>query len=195
MLVKLIKRCFEISCFPESVKRAIVTPVHKGGAKNNFSNYRPIAALLALSKAFGMMAKNRLTYFLRNNGLHREQYGFETKLSTTAACLSLADFISINSDSSKCVACVFLDIGFNSFALTDGSSMCESGKVAVYRRKGVPRGSILGSDSLKTYTNDIGKLNLKGSIQLYVGDAVLKYAVTNKANFKDAIEDLLTVDN
>jgi len=62
-------------------------------------------------------------------------------------------------------------------------------------KKGVPQGSILGSDLFKLYINDITKLNLFGNIQLYADDAALKYSVSNENELICVIqEDLQKID-
>ena len=42
--------CVSHSIFPNSLKNAIVTPVHKKGAKTSKDNYRPVSILSNISK-------------------------------------------------------------------------------------------------------------------------------------------------
>lgn len=94
IICKLINSCLEKSEFPESLKRAIVTPIHKTGSQSLCNNYRPISVLNSLSKIFETVIKIRLQkYFHRNGLIHKSQYGFEKNSNTTAACLDMTDFV------------------------------------------------------------------------------------------------------
>ena len=44
--------CVSYSFFPNSLKNAIITPVHKKGAKTSKDNYRPVSILLNISKIY-----------------------------------------------------------------------------------------------------------------------------------------------
>ena len=52
MLTHLINRCLEEAIFPDSLKQALVTPLHKGGEKEAVTNYRPVSILPNISKIF-----------------------------------------------------------------------------------------------------------------------------------------------
>ena len=56
-LVKLFRLCLSTSTFPSCWKYAFIQPVPKKGDRSNPSNYRPIALLSCLSKAFESMAR------------------------------------------------------------------------------------------------------------------------------------------
>ena len=69
-------------CF-DSLKKARVVPIPKEGDKCNLSNYRPISVLAVFCKVFEV-AYTQLYYYLENNSiLHKQQYGFRAKKSTT----------------------------------------------------------------------------------------------------------------
>ena len=55
--------------FPEKWKIAQVTPLHKGGVRNDINNYRPISILPTLSKILKKHVANSLLKFLRDNDL------------------------------------------------------------------------------------------------------------------------------
>lgn len=217
LLVKFINTSFLSSTFPSSLKIAIVTPIFKTGNAKDKTNYRPISVLSAFSKIFEFIIKNRLDNFLVNNQIfHDEQYGFEKNSNTTAACLSLTDFVTKNMDEKLYVGCLFLDLqkafdcvdyeilqfklnklNFNSPQLNFfdsyltnrkqrvkiGDTLSESKTIV----KGVPQGSILGPLLFKIYIDDIARLKLKGLIQLYADDAVLKYAERDEESLKASI--------
>ena len=72
--------------FPDSLKKARVTPIPKEGDKCNLSNYRPISVLPVNSKVFEKVAYTQLyDYFENNSILHNQQHGFRAKKSTTQA--------------------------------------------------------------------------------------------------------------
>ena len=45
VLVKLFNKCMDQGIFPDSLKIASIIPLHKGGVKNEATNYRPISLL------------------------------------------------------------------------------------------------------------------------------------------------------
>ena len=55
--------------FPEKWKIAQVTPLHKGGVRNDINNYRRISILPTLSKILKKHVANSLLKFLRDNNL------------------------------------------------------------------------------------------------------------------------------
>ena len=55
--------------FPDVLKKAIITPVHKSGSKQEISNYRPISVLPLLSKIFERCIYNRIVSFVRKHNL------------------------------------------------------------------------------------------------------------------------------
>ena len=76
-----INACFRYGCFPKTLKKAIVVPIHKGGDPEIISNYRPISKLPYLSKIIEKCLKSRLVnYFFRNNLWNDIQFGFQKGL-------------------------------------------------------------------------------------------------------------------
>merc|ERR1712212_116261 len=51
-LSRLFNQCIEKGVFPDILKTAQITPVHKKGPKNEIQNYRPISVLLNIGKIF-----------------------------------------------------------------------------------------------------------------------------------------------
>ena len=90
--------------FPNHWKIAKVTPLHKGGARNDINNYRPISVLPILSK---ILEKH---VFLRDNNLLYElQSAFRSGQSTETAFIRLTDQILKNMDNDEVTSLVFRD--------------------------------------------------------------------------------------
>ncbi|XP_045446592.1 uncharacterized protein LOC123654751 [Melitaea cinxia] len=110
-LTILLKLCFEQGIFPKVFKRALVTPVHKGGSREDVTNYRPISVLTSLSKILEIMLNKRLMNFLEKfKILSNNQFGFRPKKSTVDAVRNLTDYVTNHIDSGhKCIG-IFLDL-------------------------------------------------------------------------------------
>ena len=82
------------SVFPDKPKIAKVIALHKKGAPDDPSNYRPISLLSVSSKIFGKIMHKRLHNFLEvNDVLHPLQFGFRCKHSTQHTLLSMTEKI------------------------------------------------------------------------------------------------------
>ena len=55
--------------FPEEMKIARITPIYKGGDKENVVNYRPISVLPCFSKLLERIKYNKLYLYLTENNL------------------------------------------------------------------------------------------------------------------------------
>lgn len=77
LLVHVVNLFFKEGQFPQILKDAIIMPVHKGKARSNVSNYRPVSFLRILSKILEWCMYNRLYIYLnQNNFIYADQYGF-----------------------------------------------------------------------------------------------------------------------
>ena len=82
-LVKLFRLCLSTSTFPSCWKYAYVQPVPKKGDRSNPSNYRPIALISCLSKAFETILNRKFLKHLSSfNLVSDHQYGFRKGRST-----------------------------------------------------------------------------------------------------------------
>ena len=98
----IINQCIKHGVFPDSLKIARVSVIHKKAEKNRFENYKPISILPVLSKIFERILHNQLTfYFTENNLLYNSQYGFRKNFSTELAALELIDTIITTLDQRK----------------------------------------------------------------------------------------------
>ena len=64
VVFRCYNNCIFYSIFPNSLKYAIITPVHKKGAKTSKDNYRPVSILSKISKIYErLMFKQISEYF------------------------------------------------------------------------------------------------------------------------------------
>jgi Reverse transcriptase (RNA-dependent DNA polymerase) len=226
ILSNLINEAVEKSLFPDVLKLAIVKPLHKGGDKLNPSNYRPIAILPIISKVFESFIAKRLTSHLsRNEIIDDFQFGFVQKSNTETATLHLLSRVYDNLerklftailfiDISKAFDCVDYDLLLNKLKTSgiDGKFLSLFKSYFTNREQfveidstrspkttikcGVPQGSILGPILFILYINDVFKLGLVGSIQLYADDAKIVYGCLSLNELKSKIEhDLRLIRN
>ena len=67
-LCNIVNTSIECGTFPKPQKEAKVTPLHKGGSKENMDNYRPISVLPTASKILEHHVHKYLNnYFCDNN--------------------------------------------------------------------------------------------------------------------------------
>ena len=111
ILFKIFKASLEEAVFPEKLKIAKIIPVFKKGGNENIENYRPISILPVFSKVLERTMYNHLyEYFMDNNLLHENQFGFQIKNSTEHAILQFTRGIAQNFDNSKFTLGVFDDL-------------------------------------------------------------------------------------
>ena len=62
-LAVIINKSFQEGIFPDQMKLAKVVPIHKGGAKTDAGNYRPISLLNTFSKIYAKLMHRRILNF------------------------------------------------------------------------------------------------------------------------------------
>lgn len=98
------------SKFPESWKKSYVVPVPKKRDPTQYSDYRPISILPALSKALERCVYNQiLKYVVDNNFIDKFQTAFREGMNTQTTITRLLDDIRFAGDHSKVTIAVFFD--------------------------------------------------------------------------------------
>ena len=87
IITKIYNECCESSTFPDLLKAADVTPIHKKEARTKKDNYRPISILPAVSKIFEKNMFDQISSYIEK---HLSPYlcGFRKGYSTQH-CLAL----------------------------------------------------------------------------------------------------------
>ena len=110
-ITTIINQSFTSGIFPNSLKIAKVTPIFKKGNNNLITNYRPISVLPVISKIFETVICDQLSdYFLTNNLLCAQQYGFKKNSSTELAALELLDRVLDQLDKHKIPINFYIDL-------------------------------------------------------------------------------------
>ena len=110
-LAKLINLSFETGVFPDLLKFAKITPLHKKESKLDFHNYRPISLLSVYSKIFEKLIYSRVyAYLVKYNLISSKQFGFRSKHSCNHAIISLTEHVKKLIDEGQIVCGVFVDL-------------------------------------------------------------------------------------
>ena len=97
--------------FPDNLKIAKLIPIHKGGAKYDPSNYRPISSLSVLSKLLEKhVTKHLFAYLNKYNLLQKSQSGFRKHHSCHTALISMVDKWLSSIDKGEVVGAIFYDL-------------------------------------------------------------------------------------
>ncbi|KAI3381283.1 hypothetical protein SNEBB_002555, partial [Seison nebaliae] len=110
-IARIINMSFQSGIFPDCLKTAKITPIHKTGSEKTISNYRPISVLPWLSKIFEKcIAKQLMNYLEHNTILISTQFGFRKNKSTQDAMVQFTELLYSALDSKQHCISVFIDL-------------------------------------------------------------------------------------
>lgn len=109
-IAKIINNNIKQGIFPDELKVARITPLYKGGNKQDLNNYRPVSVLPVFSKIYEKVIHQRLITFLEDiKFLKAGQNGFRERRSTLTAATDLLSFIYGNLEKKRNVSSLVLD--------------------------------------------------------------------------------------
>jgi hypothetical protein len=215
-LCHLINSIFETAVYPCSFKKVLITPIFKGGDKNDASCYRPIAVGNALSKVVEHVLVSRINEFIeKHNYIDNFQFGFKKNCGTDIALSQLMNDVLLNIDAGKIVAILFLDISsaFNSLPHENFhnkmncygirghsgdlirdymSGRCEAIRIGNIRSdykttsSGINQGSITGPHFFNIHLDDLKNVKTISKIIRFADDTCI-YLPFEKKDFDSAL--------
>ena len=216
ILAEVFNAFVHLGTYPEILKTAKVTPLHKKGDRDIVENFRSISILSQINKIFEKLIHARLMTFLnKHNLLTNSQFGFRKGHNTSHAINHLNEQVIKNLEKKKVCAILFIDLKaafdtidhklliekLDHYGIRDNIlSLLTS---YLFKRKqyiksgdiessillvlcGVPQGSVLGPLLFIIYINDIANSCALESV-LYADDAALLLADENLKRLKRTV--------
>ena len=213
-------QCLEKGEYPDELKIARVTPLHKGGSKSKAKNYRPISVLSSFNNILETLLKRRLTKFWNKfNVLTTTQFGFRENYSTTLAIAHLHERILSNLDNNRKTCAIFMDLAkafdtvnhdillhklenygirgvsknlIKSYLTNCKQYVCCEGFTSPLSdvKIGIPQGSVLGPILFLIYINDLANCS-NFDTTLYADDCVLTISHKNTKSLQINLDNEL----
>ena len=123
-----------MNTFPESMKNAVIIPIHKKENPDEISNYRPISILPTLSKIFERSAVDQLVEYLeKNNLLSKNQHAYRKQHSTVTCLMEVINHVYNLLENKKYTAIASLDLS-KAFDSINQSFTSETIKIRIEKR-------------------------------------------------------------
>ena len=222
-LTFFINLCLRKAVFPNNLKVAIITPIHKAGSKDTFTNYRPISLLPIISKILEKIIYLTLSPILETNDLLNPlQFGFRKQHSTYMPIAHMNDEITKNLQENEITCILYLDLkkAFDSVcieillrkiyyigirgSLYDiiDSYLCNRQQITkinhTYSDKqaitvGVPQGSILGPLLFIMYINDMPNITDLASFYVFADDTAVMIKAKSIEQLQIKVNQLMPI--
>ena len=130
-LAAILNLSIQTGSYPDSLKKAKVTPIFKKGNKADINNYRPISVLPIINSIFERHICDYLIDYLEsNNLLYNHQSGFRRRHSCQTALTKIVDTWLNALNNKETVGAVFLDLT-KAFDLVNHKLLLQ--KLAAYK--------------------------------------------------------------
>lgn len=202
-LLILWRKCLDTGKTPETLKKSLIVPIHKGGNRTQPERYRPVALTSHLIKIFEKILRKHMTHFIEENDLfNANQHGFRSGRSCLSQLLSHYDEILSLLEQGKNADVVYLDFSkaFDkvdlNLALTKVQNLGIGGKILKWLQSfltnryqtvlvdgtpsnptpvisGVPQGSVLGPLIFLILMGDIDEKVQHSSTRSFADDTRL----------------------
>ena len=222
-LVFFFNLCLETAVFPDNLKVAIITPIHKGGPKDCFTNYRPISLLPIFSKILEKILHATISSYLEESGkLYPYQFGFRKKHSTYMPIAHMHDAITKNLEENEITCILYLDLkkAFDTVCIEILMNKIQRIGIRgplyqiiasyldqryqltkinnVYSKKqnvtmGAPQGSILGPLLFILYINDLPNVSDLVKFYIFADDTAVMIKACNQEELQSKIDRLVPI--
>lgn len=227
MTAKCLTHIFNASLsnskLPSDWKLAHVTPLHKRGASDLLSNYRPISLTSILCKILERIILHHLNLIL-DNVLYNRQHGFRKGLSCETKLCGTYHDIAKQVDQGNTIHALVLDFAkafdkvphkllmqklaklpnistqivmwIHDFLLNRKQKVMVKGELSdeLSVSSGVPQGSVLGPILFLTYINDLPDY-ITCSTSLFADDTLLYQSVNNYQDKQAFQTNIITLQN
>ena len=212
----LLNSSFSQGIFPEKLKIARISPIHKSGDSSIPSNFCPISSLHYMSKIYERAVSNRLMSFCsRFSLISRNQFGFQAGISTNDALIKLTECLYKSLNDKKFNFTILVDIRkafdcvnhsillsklynygirgsphewFASY-LKDRKCFIENNDIRSninVFNTGLPQGSILGPCLFLLVIEDLPKISNLFEMILFADDTTL---TMSNSNFNELVDN------